>query len=387
MMLNRRWLTWIALVAACLLIGVSWAINDYLFADFYGEFKSVTHTLQGQLAWEIVYWIVWVCLAPVIFWISRRVPVERDHWIRAVVINIFAGALLAVGHRAIYLFIAWLLYVAPYDPVESIFVLYRYLLFFNLPTGLMSYAAILLVSHMLGYYQRFQEEELKASQLKTELAEARLRIAEAQLQALKMQLQPHFLFNTLNSISALLEEDVVAADVMIARLGDFLRMTLDNSGAQEVSLQEELEFLRSYLEIERVRFQDRLTVNLQVEPDSLDARVPNLILQPIVENAIRHGIVRRIGPGLIEIRAERHDGALQLKVTDNGPGLESDVQGDVAVKEGLGLTNTRARLEQLYGARQRFVLSRASGGGLEVTMEIPFQSGLATRGQAEASRL
>jgi len=247
MMLNRRWLTWIALVAACLLIGVSWALNDYLFADFYGEFKSVTRTLQGQLAWEIVYWIVWACLAPVIFWITRRVPIERDHWIRAVMINIFAGALLAVGHRAIYLFIAWLLYVAPYDPVESIFSLYRFLLFFNLPTGLMSYAAILLVSHMLGYYQRFQEEELKASRLKTELAEARLRIAEAQLQALKMQLQPHFLFNTLNSISALLEEDVAAADVMIARLGDFLRMTLDNSGAQEVSLHEELEFLRSYL--------------------------------------------------------------------------------------------------------------------------------------------
>ncbi|HEV8483019.1 MAG TPA: histidine kinase [Blastocatellia bacterium] len=387
MILNRRWLTGVALVAGCLLIGVSWALNDYLFADFYGDFKSVALTLKGQLAWELVYWIVWACLAPVIFWITRRVPIEREHWIRSVAINIFAGALLAVGHRAIYLFIAWLLYVAPYDPIESIFRLYRYLLFFNLPTGLMSYAAILLVSHMLGYYQRFQEEELKASRLKTELAEARLRIAEAQLQALKMQLQPHFLFNTLNSISALLEEDVEAADEMIARLGDFLRMTLDNSGAQEVSLQQELEFLRAYLEIERVRFQDRLTVSLQVDPGSLEARVPNLILQPIVENAIKHGIVRRIGPGLIEIRAENHDGALQLRVTDNGPGLESDGPGDVAVKEGLGLSNTRARLEQLYGTRQRFVLSRAIGGGLQVIMEIPFQSGLAARGQTEASAL
>jgi signal transduction histidine kinase len=387
MMLKPRWLTWIALVVGCLLIGVSWALNDYLFADFYGNFKSVALTLKGQLAWEIVYWIVWACLAPVIFWISRRVPIERNNWFRNVIINIFSAALLAVGHRAIYLFIAWLLYVAPYDPIESIFRLYGYLLFFNLPTGLMSYAVILLVSHMLGYCQRFQEEEIKASRLKAELAEARLRIAEAQLQALKMQLQPHFLFNTLNSISALLEEDVEAADVMIARLGDFLRMTLDNSGAQEVSLQEELEFLRSYLEIERVRFQDRLTVNLRVEPDSLEARVPNLILQPIVENAIRHGIVRRVGPGLIEIRAERHDGALQLKVTDNGPGLDSDGPGGVAVKEGLGLSNTRARLQQLYGTRQRFVLSRASGGGLQVTMEIPFQSGLAAIDQTEASPL
>ena len=384
-MLKRRWPIWAALVAGCLLIGVSWALNDYLFADLYGNFKGMAVTLQGQLAWEVVYWIMWACLAPVIFWIARRVPIEREHWIRNVILNVLAGVVLAVGHRVIYLFLAWLVFVAPHDPISSILNLYGYLLFFNLPTGLMSYAAILLVSHMLGYYQRFQEEELKASRLKAELAEARLRITEAQLQALKMQLQPHFLFNTLNSISALLGEDVEAADEMVARLGDFLRMTLDNSGAQEVSLQQELEFLRSYLEIERVRFQDRLTVDLQVESESLDARVPNLILQPIVENAIKHGIVQRIGPGLIEIRAECHDGALQLRITDNGPGLESDGPGDVVFKEGLGLSNTRARLQQLYGTRQRFILSRASGGGLEVTMEIPFQAGFAGREQTEAS--
>ena len=331
-MLKRRWPIWAALVAGCLLIGVSWALNDYLFADLYGNFKGMAVTLPGQLAWEVVYWIMWACLAPVIFWIARRVPIEREHWIRNVIINVLAGVVLAVGHRVIYLFLAWLVFVAPHDPISSILNLYGYLLFFNLPTGLMSYAAILLVSHMLGYYQRFQEEELKASRLKAELAEARLRITEAQLQALKMQLQPHFLFNTLNSISALLGEDVEAADEMVARLGDFLRMTLDNSGAQEVSLQQELEFLRSYLEIERVRFQDRLTVDLQVESESLDARVPNLILQPIVENAIKHGIVQRIGPGLIEIRAECHDGALRLRLTQGGE--HRVLAGDVTVVGG-----------------------------------------------------
>src|SRR5262249_28489116 len=147
---------------------------------------------------------------------------------------------------------------------------------------------------------------------------AQLQVTEAQLQALKMQLHPHFLFNTLNSISALLDEDVDAADQMLARLGDFLRLTLENSGAQRVTLQEELEFLRCYLEIERVRFEDRLTINMHIDPEALDARVPNLILQPIVENAIRHGIVSRIAPGQIDISAKRLRDTLQLQVRDNG---------------------------------------------------------------------
>src|SRR4029079_2186861 len=174
------------------------------------------------------------------------------------------------------------------------------------------------------------------------------------LQALKMQLHPHFLFNTLNSISALLDEDVDAADQMLARLGDLLRMTLENSGAQEITLQEELEFLRCYLEIEQVRFNDRLTVDMKIEPATLDAQVPNLILQPIVENAIKHGIVSRIAPGRIEISAIRYGGSLKLQVRDNGPGLHPGEASSGRVKEGLGLANTRARLEQRYRHDHRF---------------------------------
>ncbi|HET8677491.1 MAG TPA: histidine kinase [Blastocatellia bacterium] len=188
-----------------------------------------------------------------------------------------------------------------------------------------------------------------------------------------MQLHPHFLFNTLNSVSALLDEDVEAADEMLARLGDLLRMTLTNSGAQEVTLQEELEFLRCYLEIERVRFQDRLTIQMDIDPQALDALVPNLILQPIVENAIRHGIASRINPGRIEIRAARAGDALQLQVKDNGPGIQTKSDLAVTSREGVGLSNTRARLKQLYGPRHRFELSDAVGGGLLLTIEIPFQ--------------
>jgi two-component system LytT family sensor kinase len=188
-----------------------------------------------------------------------------------------------------------------------------------------------------------------------------------------MQLQPHFLFNTLNSISTLLDEDVEAADEMLARLGDFLRLTLDNSGAEEVTLQEELELLRCYLEIEQVRFQDRLTVLMEIEPETLEALVPNLILQPIVENAIRHGIVEDVGKGRIEIHSSRSNGMLLLQVRDNGPGLQAEASaGRAGSKRGLGFTLTRERLERLYAARQRFHLDEAAPGGVQVTLEIPF---------------
>jgi sensor histidine kinase YesM len=160
---------------------------------------------------------------------------------------------------------------------------------------------------------------------------------------------------------------------MLARLGDFLRMTLQNSGAQRVALQEELEFLRCYLEIEQVRFQDRLTVSFDVAPDALDALVPNLILQPIVENAIRHGVVTQSGPGRIEISASRSNGNLVLAVRDNGPGLAAAQDSAGKLRGGVGLSNTRARLEHLYGAAQHFEMADARGGGLQVRLEIPFE--------------
>jgi len=203
-------------------------------------------------------------------------------------------------------------------------------------------------------------------------------LSQAQLQALKMQLHPHFLFNTLHSISALLNHDPEAARKMITRLGDFLRLTLENSGTQEVTLQQEIEFLRCYLEIERIRFQDRLMTRVDVSPPALDAKVPNLILQPIVENAIRHGIAPRSSPGLIEILAKPQNGTLRIQVRDNGPGLPPDRTSEKMFTKGLGLANTERRLDQLYGAAHRFDLVNDPEGGLIVTLEIPFKKGLST---------
>jgi two-component system LytT family sensor kinase len=241
--------------------------------------------------------------------------------------------------------------------------------FFNLPNGFLCYVTILLAG---TYHRHHQEEELKISRLKAELAQAQLQMTQAQLQALKMQLQPHFLFNTLNSVSSMMDEDVEAAEEMLARLGDFLRLTLDNAGAQEVTLQEELEFLRSYLEIERLRFSDRLTVQIEAEPETYEALVPNLILQPIVENAIRHGFMARVGHGRIEIHARRDNEWLRLEVKDNGPGLQTDGPEQRPAR-GLGFKLTRERLERLYATRQRFQLADAPGGGLQVCLEIPYR--------------
>jgi two-component system, LytTR family, sensor kinase len=218
--------------------------------------------------------------------------------------------------------------------------------------------------HALDYYRHYQEKSLAASQLEAQLVQTKLHL-------LKTQLHPHFLFNTLNSISALLHEDVEQADLMIERLGDFLRLTLDHFTAQEVTLREELEFLNCYLSIEQIRLQERLVTAIDVQPQALDAMVPSLILQPIVENAIRHGIAPRASVGRLQIQARHERSTLLLTVRDNGPGLGPGVNGNNA--KGMGLAITRARLERLYGSRCRFELVNAAEGGLVVTLEIPFQ--------------
>jgi LytS/YehU family sensor histidine kinase len=195
-------------------------------------------------------------------------------------------------------------------------------------------------------------------------------LAQAQLQTLKMQLHPHFLFNTLNAIAGLVRDSRNKAAVnMLAGLSDLLRYTLENAGKQEVPLKEELEFLELYLDIQQMRFSDRLRVELQIEPETLGALVPNLILQPLVENAIRHGVSRRAASGTIGVSAKRDDALLCIRIYDDGPGLKRDKGRGV---ECVGLSNTRARLRQLYSEDQRFSLTEREGGGVEATLIIPF---------------
>jgi LytS/YehU family sensor histidine kinase len=220
------------------------------------------------------------------------------------------------------------------------------------------------LQHASDYYSRFRENELKASSLEAELA-------RAQMQALKMQLHPHFLFNTLNAIVTLVHKDPDTAEQMIVRLSDFLRLTLKSSGKQMITLKEELEFVKAYLDIEHTRFNDRLAVNISLDESLQDAEVPNLLLQPLIENAIKHGITPNTSGGIISIAANKTDGLLKISIRDNGS--KKNGNSETKLKEGVGLSNTRARLNKLFGSKASLNLKYNEPCGVEVTVSLPFR--------------
>ena len=342
------------------LVGFFFASQLYVVAARSGSERPIP--FSRALVWQMGACYLFALLTPLVLWLSRRFRIERGNWRRAVLLHAGAGTLIAVtwgvGH---ILLDTWFSRRFGEFSLDKLFRL----TFYMLDKELLVYWVIVLINHAATYYQRYREGELRASQ--------------AQLQALKMQLHPHFLFNALHSISALVHTDPEAADRMIARLGDFLRLTLETSATQEVPLRQELEFLNCYLDIERVRFHDRLTTRVEVEPQALNCRVPNLILQPLVENAIRHGIALSSAPGRVEVRAERRGGVLRLEVSDTGPGIPAAAahgqsRHTPSDGHGVGLANTRARLAQLYGAASRVELANAPEGGTVVTLELPFQN-------------
>jgi sensor histidine kinase YesM len=305
--------------------------------------------------------LIWAVLTVGILWLGRRFPFGQGRGLRSLGVHVAACLVCGLIAALLSTLAAEVIRYKLPRPTMTIKVLI-YFFVVKLNNNIFFYWAILAVGHVLNYHRRWRQRELLASQLETKLA-------QTQLQVLKMQLHPHFLFNTLNAISALIHQDVELADRMIARLGDLLRTTLDNANQQEVRFQQELDFIQPYLEIEKARLGARLTVDLRIDPAVMDARVPNLILQPLVENAIRHGIAPRPGPGRIQIQAGRENGCLRLAVSDSGPG----VQAPLETLTGIGLANTRARLEKLYGSNQRLDLSTGPDGGLQVDITIPYR--------------
>jgi LytS/YehU family sensor histidine kinase len=327
---------------------------------FFATQSGLAYTYQqGYAPWGFLIrlslgeWYIWAALSPGVFWLARRFPFERGRRMRALAVHLPVAVVCTLVKLTIEGQVVWPLLglTGRFNPTNKMHIAF------------LTYWAMVGVSHGIQYYQRYRERELRASQLETRLAAARL-------DALRTQLQPHFLFNTLHAISALMNRDVEAAERMLARLSDLLRLTLDSAGEPMAPLKRELEFLERYLEIEQTRFADRLTVEMKIEPDTLDFPVPSLLLQPLVENAVRHGIAPRAEPGRIAIRARRMDGALQIEIEDNGRGLPREM------REGLGLSNTRARLEQLYGGAHRFELRAANGdgSGTLVRLVLPMQN-------------
>jgi signal transduction histidine kinase len=323
------------------------------------------YTTDAILWYALPVWWVWVPLTPLILTLGRRFRIERSRWGRSLLVHIPTSLVVALLHLLFYAF--WINVAAPYEAPPRPLLERTASLISDvwLHVDLLAYWAILGGSFALDYYRKFRERELRASRLEA-------RLAEAHLHALKMQLHPHFLFNTLNAISTLiLKHDHDAAVRMLTRLSDFLRTTLDEPGRQVVPLDQELAFTEQYLAIEQCRFQDRLQVVVDVEPDVLSAQVPSLILQPLVENAIRHGIAPQEAGGRLVVRVQRCDKRLRLSVQDDGPGLP---EGGTRREHGIGLANTQARLEQLYGDDHHVTMEPGPEGGLCVTLDVPFRT-------------
>lgn len=374
MMSKRRVLIWLLLFGVASLLGYFDALGSYAASYSFDASDRYFLPWKTALSWDLIKWNLWVLLSPLVFWLGQRIGFDRRNWMRIVPAYILIGVGVALLNCALLVFIHF--FVIGNRAGLYGFLSYRYfVLISDALIGIVIYGLILTSAHALAYYREARENELRVAQLGTQLV-------QAQLQALKMQVQPHFLFNALHSISAHLRDSETARR-MIARLGDFLRLTLENTGAQEVTLKQELEFLRCYLDIERTRFRDRLTVEMEIAPETWDARVPNLILQPLVENAIKHGVAPHSAAGRIDVRAQRLNGHLQVQIQDNGRGLQDTSSGTKAFNEsahgthdeGIGLKTTLARLERLYPNAHKLQLRNAPEGGLIVTLEVPFKTG------------
>src|SRR6187399_767648 len=324
---------------------------------------------------DLRYWSANIYLSalitPLIVWAGRRWPLERQRLGRLLALHLglsIVWALLRLSLEAGF-HLTWNEFW-PIRPPVTLKSEVTLLFIFGFHTSVVAYSVVLSIQTAIRNYARFQERaqaalrsDLRASQLETQVAQARLG-------ALKAQLQPHFLFNTLNAIVVLVRQQKgQQAEETLARFSDLLRAVLADMDAQEVSLARELEYLRLYLSIEQLRFSDRLRVDIDVDPELLDAAVPHMGLQPVVENAIHHGIGPRATPGSIAIRAQRVGDALHVSVRDDGPGFRaSGAPGGLK----LGLANTRARLKQLYGDASELRTGGASAGGALVTMILPF---------------
>ena len=358
---RRKTVKWLAIFALWTFFALFFATQ---LALQYQQLTDYSIPFWRILSWQLVSGYVWFGISPIILYLSKRFPFDDGTWKSSLPVHVIACVVIAPIQLLIDSFLLTRLGYPPNRTFPNFFEAYRFFLVANVHLSMLIYMGVVAIASAYRYYQKYRERELRASQLEARLAQSRL-------QVLKMQLHPHFLFNTLNAISELIHKDPESADRMLMDLSDLLRLSLENLEVQEIPLKQELEFLGKYLEIEQMRFHDRLTVDIQIAPETLDATVPNMILQPLVENAIKHGIAPRSIGGRIDIKTSRRNGHLEISVSDDGLGVPF---GDIEnVAEGVGLSNTRRRLKHLYGDAHRFDLKRLENGGVGVSLEVPFR--------------
>ncbi len=350
----------IALLATWLAVAVFFSARNVL----------VTAARQRPIDWqwdvyhEFIYALTWAAFTPLVLAVGRRWPLGSGSWWRTIPPHLGRMALLAPAQIITsdvlhYLGLA-VLELQPPGTLWTFLVDLSSGIVWGILTGFLYYWLILGIQAAFIYQRMYREQRVAAAELEG-------RLNEAKLESLRLQLHPHFLFNTLNAISAFVDVNPERARRMIARLGEVLRRTLDRGTTAELPLSQELELLAPYFEIQRIRFGERLSIELEIRDGAGGALIPTLMLQPLVENAVEHGVKRSPDGGRVRLTAERTGERLRLKIADNGPGPTGRGQG-------VGLANTRARLAGLYGDAHHFELRAADTGGTVVTIELPFQS-------------
>jgi len=356
---QKTWLLWAWSFGINTALVLVFSVQDYYLGRSEGSHPNFWRILLPGL---VSFWI-YAAMTPPVLLLCWNYPIQRKRFFSRLSLHFAASLLFTIIHVTLRILIYPRIGAKVIGLTPAVWkMMFLYFAFDNIVN---TYAMIAFLGHMMLSYHELRARELRSAQLEGKLA-------KAQLSMLKMQLQPHFLFNTLNAVSALTRDHPEAAEDMLVRLSDLLRRTLDNDAEQEVPLRAELEFLGQYLEIEQVRFADRLKIDLNPDPETLDALVPNMFLQPLVENALRHGIGRKAQGGRLQMRSWREDSDLIVSVQDSGPGFPSDPK--TPMEEGIGLTNTRSRLQHLHPGNHQIKFTNARDGGALVTLRIPFRT-------------
>ncbi len=347
----------------------AWTLFGFLLGQQVYALRAGDTLTWGQaITLEIAYCDAWALLTPVVLRLRSYFPVNGIRWKRTVPIHLLCSLVMAAAAKTLSLLliaalrVSWLKFPSTDNLLRSILGTLDY--------GAVLYAIVLLIAQTFESLRQHHADQINAAHLRTQLA-------EAQLRALRMQMHPHFLFNALNSVSALIHENPNGADRLVAKLSDLLRIFLKSSEADEVRLEQEIHFLQQYLDIQKIRFEERLLIDIHLDPRTRNASVPSLILQPLVENAIRHGIAERENEGTIEIHSKLEEGRVILSVADNGDGRAPS--GVAFASEGTGLRNTRRRLETIYGRDYQFRMERQLQGGVLAFISIPYRLPLGDR--------
>jgi len=351
------------------LIPCAWTIVGLLFTV---QEIAVAKVHGGHASWvlvgviELVYWNVWAAFTPLVIALAKRFPLTGSRFVSHIAIHTIASFLMAplasVSEYFLSRGLLGLLFRITDPGAPRPLPTFTGSVVSMSLTGVLTYWLVVGLYQSIHFYQAAMERQTRAAQLETQLS-------HAELENLKSQLHPHFLFNSLHTIGVLMQEDVDAASHLLVSLGDLLRMALERR-ENEITLESELEFVGKYLEIEQTRFHDRLKVHMDVPPDLLGVYVPSLALQPLVENAIKHGISVDSAAGRLEIAAQLHNGRVWLCVRDDGPGPAPGSR----LRFGVGLTNVQSRLKQLYGEESSLELTRGDGRGCEAIITIPLRS-------------